>query len=225
MRKLAILFLTLCSLSGFALAERLPVLASPDNYRLTLAPDFSKDEFEGDETIQLRVLKPTFTITLNAVDIEFKKVAIVSAGKEQPARVTVAKDKETATLTVAKELPVGAASIHILYSGILNDQLRGFYLSKAGGRKYAVTQFEATDARRAFPSFDEPAYKATFDIRAVVDKGDLAISNAAVISDTPGPGSAKHTVKFATSPKMSSYLVALAVGDFKYIEGTADDIP
>ncbi|MBV8893224.1 MAG: M1 family peptidase, partial [Acidobacteria bacterium] len=225
MKKLAILLLILCSLSGFALAERLPVLASPDNYRLTLAPDFSKDEFEGDETIQLRVLKPTFTITLNAVDIEFKKVAIVSAGKEQPARVTVAKDKETATLTVAKELPVGAASIHILYTGILNDQLRGFYLSKAGGRKYAVTQFEATDARRAFPSFDEPTYKATFDIRAVVDKGDLAISNAAVISDTPGPGSAKHTVKFATSPKMSSYLVALAVGDFKYIEGTADDIP
>ena len=225
MKKLAILFLTLCSLSGFALAERLPVLASPDNYRLTLAPDFSKDEFEGDETLQVRVLKPTFTITLNAVDIEFKKVAIVSAGKEQPARVTLAKDKETATLTVAKELPVGAASIHILYSGILNDQLRGFYLSKAGGRKYAVTQFEATDARRAFPSFDEPTYKATFDIRAVVDKGDLAISNAAVVSDTPGPGSAKHTVKFATSPKMSSYLVALAVGDFKYIEGTADDIP
>jgi len=130
-----------------------------------------------------------------------------------------------ATLAVEKPLTPGPAAIHISYTGVLNNQLRGLYLSKANGRKYAVTQFESTDARRAFPSFDEPAYKATFDLTAVIDKSDTAISNGRIVSDTPGPEQGKHTIKFATTPKMSSYLVALAVGDFEYIEGSADGIP
>ena len=108
----------------------------------------------------------------------------------------------------------------------MNDELRGFYLGKdESGRKYAVTQFEATDARRAFPSFDEPAYKATFDITVIADKNQTAISNGSVLSDTPGPGAGQHTVHFKTTAKMSSYLVAIAVGEFEYIEGKADGIP
>ena len=103
--------------------------------------------------------------------------------------------------------------------------MRGLYLGKDDkGRKYAASQFEATDARRAFPSFDEPDYKATFDITAVADKGQVAISNQKVVSDTPGPGD-KHTVRFATTAKMSSYLAALVVGNFEYVEGQADGIP
>ena len=87
---------------------------------------------------------------------------------------------ETATLhRAASSLAEGQATIQITYNGILNDKLRGFYISKANGRKYAVTQMEATDARRAFPSFDEPIYKATFDISLMVDSGDTAISNGA----------------------------------------------
>ena len=82
---------------------------------------------------------------------------------------------------------------------------------------------ESTDARVAFPSFDEPSYKATFDLTAIIDKGDVAISNGEVISDTPGPGN-KHTVKFSTSPKMSSYLVALTVGDWKCISDHTDGV-
>ncbi|HVO60007.1 MAG TPA: M1 family aminopeptidase [Terriglobales bacterium] len=225
MQKIAVLLSLFLVVSGLALAQRLPEIASPDNYQLTFSPDFDKDSFAGDEIIQIRVLKPTSTITLNAVEIDFKQVTITAGGRQQPAKVALNKDKQMATLSFANQLSAGNASIHILYTGILNDELRGFYLSKAGGRKYAVTQFEATDARRAFPSFDEPAYKATFDITAVVDKGDVAISNAPVASDTPGPGGGKHTVKFETSPKMSSYLVALAVGDFEYVEGSADGIP
>ncbi len=224
MKKISVLS-ALLLLSSLAVAQRLPEIASPTNYQLTLTPDFEKDNFAGDEIIQVRILKPTSTITLNAVDIDFKEVSITSAGKEQPAKVALDKDKQMAALTVSNQLPAGTTSIHIVYTGILNNQLRGFYLSRSGGRKYAVTQFEATDARRAFPSFDEPAYKATFDITAVVDKGDVAISNSPVASDTAGPGESKHTVKFATTPKMSSYLVALAVGDFEYIEGSADGIP
>jgi len=99
------------------------------------------------------------------------------------------------------------------------------YLSKANNRRYAVTQLEATDARRMFPSFDEPAFKATFALSATIDEGDHAISNGAVVSDTPGPGARQHTVKFETSPAMSTYLVALAVGEFVCEAGSADGTP
>src|ERR1700758_976999 len=211
--------------ASLAEAQRLPELAVPENYKLSFAPNFDKDNFAGEETIQIRVLKPTSTIVLNAAAIDFQDASIGSGGATQKAKVTLDKDREMATLAVAMPLQPGAATVRIRYTGILNNELRGFYLGKLeGGKKYAATQFEATDARRAFPSFDEPAYKATFEITVVADKGRVAISNAKVISDTPGPGSGKHTVRFATTAKMSSYLVAMAVGDFEYVEGSADGI-
>ena len=105
-------------------------------------------------------------------------------------------------------MPAGKATLSISYTGILNNELRGFYLSKTALRRYAVTQFEPTDARRAFPSFDEPAFKATYDVSLVADTADTAISNGPIVSDTPGPGDGKHTIKFLTTPKMSTYLVA-----------------
>jgi aminopeptidase N/puromycin-sensitive aminopeptidase len=208
---------------GFA--QRLPNLAEPDNYRISFTPNFDKDNFTGDESIQVRILKPTSSIVLNSLEIDFQEASVTTGNATQIAKVAFDKEKETATLSVDKPLQPGAATIHIRYTGILNNELRGLYLSKANGRKYAVTQFEATDARRAFPSFDEPAYKASFDISVVADKGDTAISNGKIVSDTAGPTEGKHTIKFSTTPKMSSYLVALAVGDFESIEGSADGIP
>jgi aminopeptidase N/puromycin-sensitive aminopeptidase len=210
------------SLAG---AQRLPEVARPENYKLTFTPDLDKAKFEGDETITLRILKPTSEITLNAVDIDFHDVTITSGNAMQKAKVTAEKDKEMIVLTVEKPLAAGSATLHIAYTGILNGEMRGLYLGKDDkGRKYAASQFEATDARRAFPSFDEPDYKATFDITAVADKDQVAISNYKVVSDMPGPGD-KHTVKFATTAKMSSYLAALVVGNFEYIEGSVDGIP
>jgi aminopeptidase N/puromycin-sensitive aminopeptidase len=105
----------------------------------------------------------------------------------------------------------------------LNDELRGLLWKdkEAASSSHPVR----SDTRRAFPSFDEPAYKAPFDITVVADKVHAVISNAKVLSDAPGPGDLKHTVKFATTAKMSSYLVALAVGEFEYVEGQADGIP
>ncbi|MGD0271724.1 MAG: M1 family metallopeptidase [Candidatus Sulfotelmatobacter sp.] len=223
-RILAVLAFALTTLY-LAAAQRLPEVAVPENYKLSFTPDLDKATFEGDETISVRVLMPTSEITLNAVDIDFHEVTITSGGATQKASGTYEKEKEMVVLTVAKSLPAGPATIHITYAGILNSEMRGFYLGKdEQGRKYAATQFESTDARRAFPSFDEPTYKATFDISTVADKGQVAISNAKVISDTPGSGD-RHTVRFATSPKMSSYLAALVVGNFEYIEGEADGIP
>jgi aminopeptidase N len=223
-RILAVLAFALTTFS-LATAQRLPEVAVPENYKLTFTPDLEKATFEGDETISIRMLKPGSEITLNSADIDFHEVTISSGGSTQKAKVTPDKEKEMVVLAVEKPLPAGPATVHITYAGILNSEMRGLYLGKDDqGRKYAASQFEATDARRAFPSFDEPAYKATFDITAVADKGLVAISNYKVISDTPGPGD-KHTVRFATTAKLSSYLAALVVGNFEYIEGSADGIP
>lgn len=220
--RLAALFLFL---SSFCVAQRLPEIAAPDRYKLTFSPDFTKNDFAGDETIAVRVLKPTSQIVLNAAEIDFQKVTIASGHATQKATVTLNKDKQTATLTVDHPIPPGPATIQARYHGILNDQLRGFYLGKdSDGHKYAATQLWATDARRAFPSFDEPAYKAIFEVTVVADDGMTAVSNTKVVSDSPGP-EGKHTVQFAPTPKMSAYLVAIVVGKFEYVEGMVDGIP
>ncbi len=146
-------------------------------------------------------------------------------GLEQSAVVTLDEAKEQATFTFASALPAGPVTLSIRYTGLLNDKLRGFYLSKTKLRSYAISQLEPTDARRAFPSFDEPALKATFDISLVVAAGDTGISNSSLVSDTPGPNADTRTLKFGTTPKMSTYLVAFLVGDFKCSSGKEDDVP
>jgi aminopeptidase N len=223
MRKLLLITLVLVALA--ASAQRLPEIAVPSDYQLLFEPDFSTDTFRGETVIDVRVLKSSASITLNAAELKIQKATIKAGNTTQDAVVTSQPQKEMVVLTVPKPLAAGPARIAIQYTGTLNDELRGLYLSKAAGRKYAATQFEATDARRAFPSFDEPAYKARFTVTVIAPKDDMVISNTAVTSDAPGPGSDKHTVKFAPTAKMSSYLVALAVGKFGCLEGAADGIP
>jgi aminopeptidase N/puromycin-sensitive aminopeptidase len=205
-------------------AQRLSTSVHPEHYTLTLTPDLEAATFSGVETIEVTLAEPATSITLNSAEIVFQSVAISAGGKKQSATVTSDKDKEQTTFTVADRIPAGNATISVAYTGILNNELRGFYLSKTEKRNYAVTQFESTDARRAFPSFDEPAFKATYDVSLVIDSGDTGISNGPIISDTPGPGEGKHTLKFLTSPKMSTYLVAFLVGDFQCSEGEMDGV-
>jgi aminopeptidase N/puromycin-sensitive aminopeptidase len=246
---------TLLVLAAFALstvtaveAQRLPSGVHPEAYKLTLTPDLKAATFSGSETIDVVLDAPSRTIILNAAEIKFGAAQayvlptpIYSYGKlgsqpvplaplqadrhPQTATITLDEAKEQAAFTFPEELPAGKVTLAIQYTGILNDQLRGFYLSKTRVRNYAVTQFEATDARRAFPSFDEPALKATYDITLVVDSADTAISNTNIISDRAGPVAGKHTIHFATTPKMSTYLVAFLVGDFKCTEGKSDGVP
>jgi aminopeptidase N len=211
------------ALALVANAQRLPHTATPEHYILALTPDLKAATFTGTESIDLLLSEPSTTITLNAAEITFKTVTAESQGQTLPAKVTLDADKDQATFTFDKLLPAGRVMLHIDYTGILNGQLRGFYLSKSDKRSYAVTQFEPTDARRAFPSFDEPAMKATFDVSLTVDKGDTAISNTNIISDTAAGD--KHTLHFATTPKMSTYLVAFLVGDFVCTSGSSDGVP
>ncbi|MGD0860112.1 MAG: M1 family metallopeptidase [Terracidiphilus sp.] len=207
-----------------ATAQRLPSTVLPEHYTLTLTPDLKAATFSGVESIDVTIAEPAGAITLNAAEIAFQSVSVTANGKQQTASVTLNNSKEQATFTFPEKLAAGKATLSIAYTGILNNQLRGFYLSKTARRNYAVTQFEPTDARRAFPSFDEPAFKATYDVSLVVDSADTAISNSPIEADTPGPGAGKHTLKFSTTPKMSTYLVAFLVGDFQCTGGESDGV-
>ena len=158
-----------------ASAQRLPPPVTPDHYDLSFIVDLTHERFEGTETIKVAVATPTPRVVLNAADITFREVTIGTGAAAQKAVVTLDEEAQTATLTVPTPLAKGPAEIHIRYSGILNDQLRGFYISKTKTRKYAVTQFESTDARRAFPCFDEPSFKATFGVTMTVDRGERTI--------------------------------------------------
>jgi aminopeptidase N/puromycin-sensitive aminopeptidase len=205
-------------------AARLPKSVIPDHYAISITPDLVTEKFSGQETIDVDIKEPIDTITLNSADLEMHDVVVASGSKMMNATVSYDAPNEMASLKFGQTLAPGRASIRIGFNGTLNAQLRGLYLSKTPKRKYAVTQFEPTDARRAFPSFDEPAMKATYDITLVVDNGDTAISNGEIASDTPaGPG--KHAIRFRTTQKMSTYLVAMLVGDFQCVSGGVDDIP
>ncbi|MEO8215666.1 MAG: M1 family metallopeptidase [Acidobacteriota bacterium] len=224
MRKLLVFIFATAVAAVPAAAQRLPRIVFPLRYQLTITPSFTTDRFAGDETIAVSIERGTREITLNAVELDFELAEIIANGKTQTAAVSADKAGQ-ATLKVENLLPIGPATIHIRYSARLNGELRGFYLGHANGRKYAATQFESTDARRAFPSFDEPNMKATFEITLIVDKADTGFSNGALISDKPGPGPDKHTLKFSATPRMSSYLVAMVVGDFKCLSDETEGVP
>jgi aminopeptidase N len=219
-----LIFLTIAAANVHA--QRLPTAVVPSNYKLSLDPDIAAQKFSGEETITVQVKQPTREIVLNSLGLEISLAEeAVVANEALPAQVTYDQPNEIARLTFAKPVPAGTVSLHLKFSGKLTSGLRGLYLSKSARRQYAVTQFEGTYARMMFPGFDEPGFKATFDLSVTADKGDTAISNGHIIQDEPLPGSARHKLTFSTSPKMSTYLVALAIGDWQCLERTVDGIP
>jgi puromycin-sensitive aminopeptidase len=202
---------------------RLPIHVTPERYELKLTPNLTTWTFTGGETISLQVLEPVREIILNAAELEFAAASLKgSDGKVREGRVTLDAENEQATLSFAEPVPAGRGELQIQFSGILNDKLHGFYRSTYKGgdgrdKPLASTQFESTDARRAFPCWDEPAFKAVFQVTLVVDQNLTAISNARVIRENSLPGNKKEVV-FADSMKMSTYLVAFIVGEFEATE-------
>ncbi|MEM3172562.1 MAG: M1 family metallopeptidase, partial [Candidatus Nitrosotenuis sp.] len=195
--------------------------ARPLHYELTFEPHFDDFTFSGKEMIDVVVSKPTNTITLHAAELKIKSCYAVLAGQKIQTKTKLDEKKETLTIVLQKKIK-GRIKLFVDFTGILNDRLVGFYRSqykdRHGKTKYlATTQFEAADARRAFPCWDEPAAKATFDVSLITEKNHTAISNTNVISKK-NLGS-KTLFKFARTPIMSTYLLYLGVGEFEFLSG------
>jgi len=218
---LAVVALSAPAIAGTTSSARLPLTVAPIEYAITFEPDLAKSTFAGHETVTVEVKQPTASIVLHAAEMTIAKAAIRVGKESWPAKVTLDVPSEMATLTVDKPIPAGEATLELTWSARLNDKLRGLYAAESEGRRYAFTQFEATDARRAFPCFDEPAMKARFSITAVVDAQHRAVSNGAILDEKLDAKRGKKTVRFATTPRMSSYLVALAVGPLVEVKGTS----
>jgi tricorn protease interacting factor F2/3 len=193
---------------------------TPVNYELVFEPDLKKFTFNGQEVITVNCKKPTRKITLNCAEIKIKSALVKYKGKTISSKAKTNEKREELEITLSETIN-GPALVSIEFQGILNDRLLGFYRSQYqqnGKTKYlATTQFEAADARRAFPCWDEPKAKATFEISIIADNKFSAISNMPIKSKTKKGN--KSLYKFAKTPIMSTYLIYLGVGEFEYLEG------
>ena len=204
----------------------LPETARPSKYRIKLQPDLKNFTFDGEQSVDLLILEATSTIVLNSIDLEISNTTLHANGTTLTSKsVTIDKDAETATLDFGETIQPGDARLEMVFTGELNNKLMGFYrseyTSQDGETRYlATTQFEPTDARRAFPCWDEPAKKATFEVTLVFSDEYQAVSNTPVVEEAvPGPG--LKSVRFAETPIMSTYLLVFIVGNLTSIEERA----
>lgn len=202
------------------ITTQLPRGAVPSHYAITVTPDAANLKFTGKVTIDVAVSTAMPTLVLNAADLSFGDVMLTPAkGKAIKGTAKVDADAQTVTLDFDKPLAPGTYKLAIAYAGVINTQANGLfaldYTDNDGAAKRALfTQFEAPDARRFVPSWDEPSYKATFDLSAIIPTGELAVGNMPVTS-TKDLGGGKTQVTFGTSPKMSSYLLFFGLGELE----------
>ncbi len=204
---------------------RLPRDVAPRRYELAIIPDLEAATFTGEERIEVEVSKPVRTIALNAAGLEVggaRLVPVGDGGEHLEGEVDLDPDAERLTVRLAGEAQPGRWYLHLAFAGRINDKLAGFYRSTftdSGGstRTLGVTDFEPTDARRAFPCWDEPDRKATFSLTLLVPEGMEAVSNTAVTEEQPAEGG-RRRVRFADTMPMSTYLVAWAIGPLEATE-------
>ncbi len=196
---------------------RLPRTAVPSRYDIRIEPDLAAGTFAGEETVELTLREATDRIVLNAAELMIHTAAIEEHAGRQAGSIDLDEAAERAVLRFAQPLQPGSCRLVLAFSGVLNNRLRGLYRSTFTGedgkeRTLAVTQFEATDARRAFPCWDEPAFKAVFRLTLVVAQDLAAISNTAIADVRRLPDGTKKAVAFSPTIPMSTYLLAFVIG-------------
>lgn len=214
-----------------SVTSNLPRNARPLHYRIDIRPDAEKLAFTGTAQITLVVFQASDTLTLNANDLAIASAKLVAAdGKGAATKLTVKLDSaaEQVHFTAPQPIKPGTYRLDVAYSGRINTQANGLfaldYPDKRTGKtvRGLFTQFEAPDGRRFAPEFDEPAYKATFELSAVVPAKQMAVSNTPIAREEPAGAGLKH-VFFQPTEKMSSYLLFFALGDFERLAKPAAD--
>lgn len=203
------------------ITTQLPRVAVPRHYTISVTPDAAKLSFAAEAQIDIMVTSATNNLTLNAADLAFASATIAPSGSKtaMPGAISLDAQAQTVTVTFEKTLKPGKYRLAFAYTGVINTQANGLfaldYQNAAGENKRALfTQFEAPDARRFVPSWDEPSYKATFDLSVVVPKGQMAVGNMPVVS-TVARTDGTTLITFGTSPKMSTYLLFLGMGELE----------
>ena len=201
---------------------RLPRTAVPSRYDIRLEPDLTTLTFRGQQTVALEVTETISEVVLNAIELVIDSASLEN-DRGETIRATAALDEGTERCRLALASPAarGRWRLRLAFRGTLNDKLRGFYRSvykdpSGVSRTMAATQFEATDARRAFPCWDEPSFKAVFAVTLAIDPALTVVSNTAIVSETLENG--RKVVRFADSIVMSTYLVAFVVGELEATE-------
>lgn len=197
---------------------QLPRTARPSHYAVEVTPHADTMSFDGKVRIDIDVLAATDRIVLQAVNMRFAHATLAPAkGKPLAATVSVDAAGQTATFAFAKPLAPGKYVLSTEYSGKINTQANGLfaldYATPDGQKRALYTQFENSDARRFIPSWDEPDYKATFDLTVIAPAAQMAVSNMPVAKSEDIGGGLKR-VTFGTTPKMSTYLLFFGLGDF-----------
>ncbi|XP_044464976.1 aminopeptidase M1 [Mangifera indica] len=209
---------------------RLPKFAVPKRYDIFLNPDLNSCRFTGSVSIDLDIVETTRFIVLNAAELSINNRSVSFATKSsskvfEPIKVELVEGDEILVLEFSENLPAGMGVLAIGFEGVLNEKMKGFYRStyEHNGQKknMAVTQFEPADARRCFPCWDEPACKATFKITLDVPSELVALSNMPIIEEKVNGH--KKTISYQESPIMSTYLVAVVIGLFDYVEDHTSD--
>src|SRR6266508_3840578 len=203
-----------------AMDYRLPTTVVPRRYDLRLEPDLATATFAGEAVITVDVETTLTEIVLNAAELQIQSASVArNGGVPIHGSLTLDEAAERARLVFPAAIAPGEWRLMLRFTGVLNDRLHGFYRSTykdAAGQPHtiAATQFEATDARRGFPCWDEPAFKAVFGVTLVVPEHLAAVSNTAVVRDEP-LGNGRKAIAFADTIRMSTYLVAFVVGELE----------
>ena len=198
----------------------------PYNYELFFEPNFSDFKYKGEEKIYLKIKKPTKSISINSSELEILTVSVTSRKKTQSLNSSTYDNKNERLTFYFEKAISGDVLLEIKFTGTHNDKMVGFYRSKYvedGIEKYFMTtQFEAADARRAFPCFDEPSFKATFELSLLIDENLTAISNMPSLSEEKIKN--KKLIKFKRTPKMSTYLLYMGVGNLEITSDKLDKL-